>query len=302
MPERRVYFYRVYLGRDDNLRPIPFDAKQALTEVDQLSFFDEDNGRYIDVGEGDLACCWVDRLRSPQRVRVARSRRSHLPPVERAGELTELNIPDDAGLAEQTFLVFFADNIVGAVYSSFSPRVSLMRKYVQARCGDEYKAIDFEPLLRQDVAEKLQSLAEVRVLDLKIHRAYAASLHDAAPSLARAVQQLGDLAHAQQISITLKPEPYSRGWLDSAVLQPIRRLARRRDLREGVDTFKVKGLNRVTGRLDEIDVLKDQLVVSRDVTFADSRSAALDTASAYRAIEDAYAELRPHLELAAGAR
>ena len=121
MPHRRVHFYRAFCGRDENHTPLPFDAQQALSEVGQLDFFDEENGAYFDLADGDLAFCLVDRLEAPQQVRITRSRRSHLPPVERGGELDDLNIPGDAGLAEESFMMFFENNIVGAVYNVAVP-------------------------------------------------------------------------------------------------------------------------------------------------------------------------------------
>lgn len=299
MPQRRVYFYRVSVGRDAHHRSIPFDAPVAFDEVGQLSFFDEDNGRYLDAGDGDLACCWVDRLRSPQQVRIARSRRRHLPPVERAGNLEDLEIPDDAGLAEQSFLVFFPNDVVGCIYNSFSPRVSVMRRYIRDRCSDNFQGVEFEPLLRQDALEKLERFQEVRLVELRILRSYRDQVERASPTLARALEAAEELAAAEQVTITLQPGPYGRGWLRRSLLTPLKRLARRRDLREGVTHFRVKGLDGESGTLDDIDVLKDQLVVFKDVELADMRSATLAAGSAYAAIEAAREELADHLERAA---
>jgi hypothetical protein len=301
MPQRKVYFYRVFVGRDDNNRRLSFNTAAALREVDQLSFFDEDNGRYYDIGEGDLACCWVDRSRAPQRVRLARSRRSHLPPMDRAGKVQDLVLPEDAGLAEESFLVFFDHGIVGCIYNAFSPRVSVLRRYVRARCSREYHALDFEALLRQDVIDQVNNLDEIRMFELRVSPAYFSQVAQASRTLARALEGLSDLGQPEQVAIVLKPGPYKRNWLAADVLAPIKRLAARRDLREGVDTFKVKGRNADTGTLDEIDVLKDKFVHFVDVELAPGRSSALNRNAAYRAIEAAYADLESDLIAAVGA-
>ena len=64
MPDRRVYFYRAFCGRDHQGEPLPFDAGRALQEVRQLDFFDDENGAYFDLGDGDLAFCVVDQLQA----------------------------------------------------------------------------------------------------------------------------------------------------------------------------------------------------------------------------------------------
>lgn len=301
MARHKVYFYRAYVGRDDSLRPLPFDAKAVLAEIDCLPFEANEGGRYLATGDGDVAFAYIDRMVPPERIRLARSRRAHLPPVERGGVFEALILPDDAGLAEESFVVFFKKNVVGCLHNSFSPRTSMLRRYVRARCSNDYSSADFEPLLRHDVAERLDALKEIRVLELRVSPSYEAQVRAASPTIAKAIRELSALGQAQQVSIILKPAKYHRGWLSSELLGPLRKLARRNDLREGVDAFKVKGLDGDSGRIDEIDVLNDQLILSVDVGLSENRSASLNRSAAYDAIETAYRQLRPQLESAAGA-
>ena len=298
MPQRKIYFYRAHLGYKDDGSSIGFDATEAFQEVNNLSFSDVNNWRYMDVGEGDMAYCVVAQLETPQRVCMVRSRRTHLPPVERGGTLAELGIPDDAGLAEQSFLVFFPRSIVGCVYNRFSPRVSVMRRYLREKCSDRQRNVDFAPLLRQDVIAQLEQMGQIRLVELRVMRTYRSQVAEASQSFSRALDLMDELGEAGQVAITLQPEPYKRGWLSSQVHEFIRTLARQPELREGVTAFRIKGKNSITGRLDHIDVLKDQFVQHRDIAFDDERSAALLAQSAYQTIEEVYDEMQEELESA----
>ena len=71
-------------------------------------------------------------------------------------------------------------------------------------------------------------------------------------------------------------------------------------LHEEASKFVVRGLHEDSGKVEELDLLKDQLVSTRTMVLADERSRALRPASAYEAIEAAHTELREQLHEAAG--
>lgn len=245
----------------------------------------------MDSGEGDVTCCWVDG-HDPWRIRLARVRRDFLPPLERGGELEDLDLPPDSGLAEQTHVVFFRYNVVGTLFNFYGPRVSQLRHYLADRCDARYRQLSFEPLLRRDVLEQLEKFEEVKVLTLNISPSYLDEVAKASEGLGSAMEQLHRVGEARQIRIQLKPERYSRGFLDRALLDPIKRLASRRDLQEGVHLFKVRGLNGETGRLDTIDILHDQFVVEREVHVEDGF---VNRHQAYGAVRSAFEELEDQI-------
>ena len=55
-----------------------------------------------------------------------------------------------------------------------------------------------------------------------------------------------------------------------------------------------------TGKMDTIDLLKDQLIATRQILRVGERSRAVQADSAFQAIESAYVDLRESLRLAAG--
>ena len=98
--KRKVYFYRVHLGNDRAGRRISYDVREALGSIDGLEW--TRSGRYMPMRHSDLVTMWVDSHTPPQRIRAGKIRRANLPQLERSGELEPLDIPEEAGVAEQT--------------------------------------------------------------------------------------------------------------------------------------------------------------------------------------------------------
>jgi hypothetical protein len=159
----------------------------------------------------------------------------------------------------------------------------------------------FEPLLRKDVAEQLNRLRDIRLLQLKIRASYAQILAQADQDLGSAFIAAARAGEAEELEIILRPRPYSRGRLSGRLLSAVRHLLQREDLRSEVSRFIVKGFNAATERVDLVDVLSDQLIVKKQIPLLeDTRTRALDPGSAYKAIEEAYGELEEQLITAAG--
>jgi hypothetical protein len=158
-------------------------------------------------------------------------------------------------------------------------------------------AFTLEPLLRQDAAKQLDGSDHLRVLDLRVRSSYAATVAEADQSLGAALTACQQAGGSDVVHLVLEPEPYKRTALRAGLLRGVRRLARRSDLQDNALTFKVKAVE--DDRVDLIDLLKDELVVTKRVVKVDEISRAVDDASVYQAIEEAYAELKPELELAA---
>ena len=132
--ERKIYFYRVDAGQDAGARPLQFDPRAVLRHIEDLGW--EPQGRYMLDADDNALCCWIDRMRAPQRLRFGVSRRSGLPLLERDGRVGPLNIAADAGLAELVHVVFFPDNIVGSEFNFYGPRVPRLRSYFEEKAGE----------------------------------------------------------------------------------------------------------------------------------------------------------------------
>ncbi len=286
--ERKIYFYRVDSGLDDAGRPLLYDPVPALSHVSTLPFTSA--GRYWELDE-TVTCCVIDHLESPQRLRLINVRRSGLPQIEDGGSFSPLQLPRTSGLAETTHVVLFPGNIVGVEFNFYGPRAGRLGAYLGVKAAGHGPPISLQPLLRHDVATQLAQLADVRVLDLKIHASYASVVEQASQDLGNAFAAAARAGEAEIVELVLRPRPYSRGSLARRILSTVRTLGAREDLRENALRFVVRGRNGQTSSIEEVDVLRDQLISVKQIVRQDGRYRTLESESAYGAIEAAYEEL-----------
>ena len=296
--ERKIYFYRVDAGLDAAGRPVPFNPVPVLRHLHGLPFTDD--GLYWDAGDGHDTCCWVDVVSSRGRLRFGNVRRSGLPQVERAGEIGALGIPASAGLLEQVHVLFFPHNIVGSEFNFYGPRISRLSRYMAAKANGTCPPVTFEPLLRQDVMGQIDRLVDIRLLQLKIHASYADVVAEADQDLGSAFEAAARAGQAEELEIILRPRAHSRQALTNRLLETVKRLARGQELRQESSRFSIKGLDAETERVETVDILKDQLISKKRIILENERTRALDSESAYAAIDEAYNELRDKLLVAAG--
>lgn len=302
--ERRIVFYKVDAGLDEDGVPLAVDLNPALRRVDGLPF--SDVGRYL-VGDNDVAtCCWVDVIGPRSRVRLANVRRQGLPQLEETGTLGPLPIRPEQGIAEQAYIVLFPEEmhgvpvlIAGGVFNVYGPRVPRLGYYLSRRAPGLTPVVSIRPLLRHDAVAAIDRLRDIRLLRLRIARPYVAAVGDASESLGDAFAAMASVGAPEDIEVVLRPRRRSRNVLGDDLLGVARRLVRREELVEGMIDFEVKGLNGETGQIDLVDVLNDKLVSRKSILRSDSRSRALDDSSAYEAIESAFAELHDDLVTAA---
>jgi hypothetical protein len=286
-----MHFYRAVLP------PVPgatatFDPRAALERIDGLPFADA--GRYLNYQDSVL-CAWVDDPTPRARLRFATIRREGLPFVEERGAVTALEIPEAAGLVEQCHVVCFEHNIVGCEFNFYGPRLSRLGPYLRERGGDSLPRVRFEPLVRRDVAALLDSAYGVRIFRLRIRNSDIAAISDADRDLGSAFAAEASLSEAEELEIQLRPRAYARGHLGNRMLQLTRRLARRQDIGEVASMFSVDVQWMENGASETVNLLDDRLVATRPVARSAGRGRAVDTQSAYAAIESAYGDLEEDL-------
>ncbi|MFZ0168057.1 MAG: hypothetical protein WAL64_01390 [Candidatus Dormiibacterota bacterium] len=297
--KRNIHFFRADAGETDEKTPVQVDIALGLTALDGLSFGE----RYHSSTEAEVLCGWVDQVSGPSRVRLAKIRRDDLPLSENDGELTPLPIGETSGLYEPIHATFFPNNIVGVVYNFYGPRVGWLPVYLRSVAPDaDCPPFTLHPLLKQDTADQLDKMKDVRVLNLEINASYASIVAQADKSLGDALEAAALASEAQVVHLILRPEPWKRNLLRRSLIEAVRSLARRGDLRENTRTFTVAGQAESDGSNMAIDVLKDRFVAQEIIVRLSARSRAVDDSDAYRAIQDAYEALRSDLESAPSVR
>lgn len=296
--ERRIYFYRADAGADTSGAPVPLDLSQVLQKVQETPFT-AGSARYWDQRGGDAIGLWTAPSSSHDRFVLAAVRRSNLPQSELNGTLTALPLGAGAGLHEPIHIRVFPDNIFGIEFNFYGPRPSRLPLYLRHVVSSS-PDFTLEALLRQDTQDQLSHQRELRLLDLQVRPSYAAQIRQAHKGLGNALEEMGKASKAQIVGLTLRPEPHGRTSLGSKMLKGVKKLAKLNDLPENVLKFKAKGVNDLTGRVETINLLEDQLVSTRKVVTLGPKSRAVDPDAAFGAIDMAYDELRPQLLVAAG--
>ena len=105
---------------------------------------------------------------------------------------------------------------------------------------------------------------------------------------------------ALPVEIVLRRDRRSEHPLAAGLLSLAKRIVRRADMHAEVSRFTIKGTDRETNRIDVVDVLSDSLISKKQIVLEGERTRAVDSASAFAAIEEAYGELRDQIVLAAG--
>jgi hypothetical protein len=241
--------------------------------------------------DGDrVLCAWVDNAASRQRLRLAVIRREGLPFVEENGAQSALDIPDAAGLVEQTHVVCFEHNIVGCDFNFYGPRLPSLARYIRGRGGQGAQHVTFEPLVRRDVVDLLDQYGAVRTFDLRVRRSELGALEQADASLGEALRAQASLSEADEVELILRPRAFSRGEnLGQGFFGRVRNLARRDDIADLVQRFVVDAIPADgNGRGQQLNILDDHLIADVQINRRPGRGRALDSASAYDAIVDAY--------------
>ncbi len=298
--ERRIMFFRLDCGRETAGHPTAFDAVRVLRHINGLAW--SSDGRYQPDADGTVVCSWVDRIEANQRMQLATVRRGALPLVEDgSGTLSSLNIPVDAGLAEITHMMFFPNNILGAVFNFFGPRPTRLAGYLRAKVPGMPPFLQIDPLIKANVTEDLDRLETIRLVDLKIRPSYAAIVEEADASLGAAFNATTQAVtnDLDEVQIVLRSSRERTADLGAPIRRLVRQLLGHDDLPENAKRFVVGGIDLETQRTATVDLLNDKLVCTKRIIKQSARSRALDNDSAYEAIQEAYNDLRDELETAA---
>ena len=299
--ERKILFFRADIGFDDGGVPLEFDPLPTLTAIGVLPFTDDDQGRYEAEVDGNALCLIIHHLQPMASVRFCRVRRTGLPQLEQAGLITDLDLTPESGLLESIHVTFFPNNIVGAEYNHFGPRISRLGSYLHSKSQKAAPRATFRPLLRGDATAQLDRLTDLRLLEIsvlpsivEITRQSDDSLADALEANARAVET------PKTLQAILKPLENAQTSFLSRKRGPLKEMVGNESLREGSAKFQVRGKCADSGRVETIDLLKDQLISTQGIVRMNERSRALNPDSAFEAIRESYELLKDELEEAAG--
>lgn len=308
--ERRIYFYRAVSKSDKPNLPAfnPIESIKSLADIIEGSIAD----RCMTESGGKEYCCWIEKtkhkdrskrkVKDPPQIIFGSIRRSDLPQKITGAKLLSLRLGVNSGLVEKIHIVFFSSSIIGADYNFYGPRLTKFAEYLREKLeGQVPNDIHFDFLLRQDVSKKLERVKEIRLFNLRVRAAYIDQVARANQSLAEAFKIAGEIGQAEDVEIILRIAPRQKGKLSNKILQATRKLAKYKDLHTNALNFNVRGVDKETEKIIELDLLSDKLISTQLIRPISLRSKALEAQSAFDAIKEAYEKLKEQLELAAGA-
>lgn len=294
---RRIYFYRINVGSNVAGQPLIYNIKKALEAIGKLSFLNDD--RYLKDEDGFDICCWIDEFSPSQKVRFGKIRREDFPQIEHRGNLTDLSMPEESGLAECVHAMFFPENIVGIEYNYDGPRVTRISEYLHVKSHNICPQIPtFEHLLQNDVIEKLNHMQTVRQFKLRVRESLFSSTEQADENLAQAFHAARELGQAKEIELILSAGR-EKGTLGTKVRDVAKRLLALRDTNNDVIKGEIKGYDE-SGELEVIDLLNAKLVVEKNIPRSKTRTNVPQSPLVYAAIEEAYNDMKDKIKSALG--
>ena len=298
--ERKIYFYRADIGTDDGGQLLAFDPSPALDAIDSLPFTNDDHGRYEFDADGNALSIRRHNTVPNVTLQFGRVRRNGLPMLEKAGNISDLVLDADTGLLKAIHVVFFPDNIVGAEYNHFGPRVSRLGSYLHEISSEAVARAAFRPILSGDAPKQLDQLSDLRVLDFSILPSYLDVVRQSHVSLSDALAANGRvLENPKVLQVILKPQREASTRFLANMVGGLKGLVSNGNLQEGADRLQVYGMCHDSNRVETIDLLKDQLISTKAIVRMNPRSRALDSRAAFQAIREAYFDLRDELKAAA---
>ena len=212
--------------------------------------------------------------------------------MDEHGRLRALPIPRTAGLAEQIHVSFYAYNIVGSEFNFYGPRLSRLGEYFSAKAEGVGPEVQFQPLHRLDVLKQLQRLTDVRMFNLKVRTSYLDTALQADESVGEMLRAARLAGEHYEVEVILRARPRSQEGLGGRFRALVARLARSATLRSEASRFVIQGFDPQLDRVEEIDILGDQFIVTKRIVLLNERTRALDPEAAFAAVDEAHRELR----------
>lgn len=288
---KRVMFYRVYLdGRAVDSQATGFDVREMLRRLDHLPY--DDDGRYEADDDDSVITCFID---GPLCFRFGRIRRSNLPPVADGARVSPIQIGAEAGLFECCHVVYLGRGVLGAEFNHYAPRVSgRLGPYVRSKRGVN-ENVEILPIARTNPAESFRRFEKVHSIQIKVSTAEASRLRRAGAGVIAQLAQQAAEQHVETLALTMSGARGRQGGLSGEITDAVARILRMPDIRESIEQLKASGY--VPGRrsLDVIDLLEDDLIVSKQFVREGRRTKSLSAEDAYRKIAEAYDEIRDQL-------
>ncbi len=189
---------------------------------------------------------------------------------------------------------------MGCDFNYYGPRISRLSFYLSAKAlGHAPEYINFSPILQRDVYKQLEKFKHLKMLKLKVRSPYIDTIAKANESLGASLKAARNAGGDDDLDVelVLQTTKYSSGPLSDGLLQSVKFLSKKSNIREDIETFKVKGYSSSVEKIIELDLLSDKLIIKRDIYKLNPKSKGILSKSAFNAIISAYEEIKDEIKL-----
>ncbi|MBW3633448.1 MAG: hypothetical protein KY456_10530 [Chloroflexi bacterium] len=232
--------------------------------------------------------------RSPQHIGLARIRREGLPYIEQGGRFSDLELADDQNLAEVTHYRFFPRNVVGLLYNFDGPHVRRLAQYLRGRWDVD---VDLVPVLRRDVAQALERMTELSIVDVAIPVDRAYLLEDDGSDTVRALREMAENSESKVLYAKFSLRGSATPHAGASWLRRIQGFATSSQL-GAFKKLRVKGFDADAQERIWLDLIAEHLTLVQDVELTSDAGRAVRPRSAADAIQDAYDVLEDDINAA----
>lgn len=286
--QRKVFFFE--LAEKKEFLPLMADC---LRTIGQLPF--NDQGRYLPTKDEDnVLVLYVSSDDFPLRMQFGRVRRSGLPVVENAGQVSPLKLARSAGLLDWAHLILFEDGILAAEFNADAPRISRLGEYLYFKSRSVLpNSPRFKPLFERTILEELSSFESVYSLEIEAPTLEADAIGEADADLGKAFFACRKAGQVKKAKIILKSSVSVKDDLNPLA----RRLFSNPRSREALSKLRITG--RTANGRRPLDLLENYLISTEDFVRIDERSRAVDPDDAFAVLNRAYLEKRSKFASAA---
>jgi hypothetical protein len=306
---RRIHFFTAdlvyYESVEEDASPMSADNQAVFWHVSQLEWNPTAGDSAYQRDNDGFVALKIDALEETYVLgQLARSRRQGIPPVEVAGEVGPLELPENGGLFEAAHFGLFWDMgrpILAMEYNPYAPRQGRLGRYLleklRGRPGVFLDDATFTPIIRGDVLDQLLQSGPLVSLELSVVRDTVTDLNGAA--------QQGRLGAALKAQATISQEMQTVG----IRLHRGRRRSGgagerlKREIVAFISGNRASGITRAKAKVErtrngkarvtELDLLADRWV--HEVTVPRLENRGIDTRSMHSEIRRVYSEVGPSL-------
>ena len=287
---RKVYFFD--LAEKAEFLPL---LERAVSIIADLPF--NDQGRYLPTSKDEnVLVLFVTSAKFPIQLQFGRIRRSDLPLIENAGQISPLKIAQGAGILDWSHLVLFEDGILAAEFNRDAPRIARLGEYLYFKGKNSLpSAPKFRPLFQRAILRELEAFETITVLEVEAPTIEAESLALADRNIGQAFNACRKAGHVRKAKLVLKSSVNPVNDLRSLA----KRLIGNARSRESVTSLKIWG--RTDNGRKPLDLLENYLITTEQFVKIDGRSRAINPDDAFRVLHRAYLENRSRFADAATA-